>query len=402
MNNSNLTATLQTKNGMYYCVISYKDKETNKWKLKWKTTKVLAKQGNKKKAKDTFPAIIENFKKELEEKEKQTKETEKQGQNSYEKRIEEYKNKTFLEFIKDSIEEFKTRIAETTYDNWISMYSKRTSNYFGIYENLEKIYNEDVERPQYYEEELKIVEVTQFDIEDFYSWLYRCGLKGSTVLKYHVLLGLVMKRAIRLKIFTLETNPMKDIEKPTVAPYTADYYTAQELNVVFDIVKGEKIEMPVVLASFYALRRSEAIGIKWSAIDFVNKFITIKHTVTKVTGRGNNQVIHSKEATKNEDIRTLPLLPEVEQKLIEHRQRIEENKKFYGNDYYTQAEDYVCVDEQGALIRPDYVTSTFRETLKKHSEEIKRIRFHSLRHSVRFYACPKQCKSGSNTSLYGS
>lgn len=74
MSNSNLTATLQTKNGMYYCVISYKDKETNKWKLKWKTTKVLAKQGNKKKAKDTFPAIIENFEKELIEKETQTKE----------------------------------------------------------------------------------------------------------------------------------------------------------------------------------------------------------------------------------------------------------------------------------------------------------------------------------------
>lgn len=262
------------------------------------------------------------------------------------------------------------------------MYDKRISNYFGIYENLEKIYNEDIERPKYYKEELKIVEVTQFDIEDFYSWLYKCGLKGSSVLKYHILLGLVMKRSIRLKIFTLETNPMKDIEKPSVAPYTADYYTAQELNILFDIVKGEKIEMPVVLASFYALRRSEAIGVRWSAIDFENKFITIKHTVTKVTGRGENQIIHSKEVTKNDDIRTLPLLPEVEQKLLEHKQKIEENKKFYGNAYYTHAEDYVCVDEQGALLRPDYVTSKFGNILKEHEEELKKIKFHSLRHSV--------------------
>lgn len=137
-----------------------------------------------------------------------------------------------------------------------------------------------------------------------------------------------MKRAIRLKIFTLETNPMKDIEKPTVAPYTADYYTAQELNALFEVMKGEKIEIPVTLAAYYGLRRSEALGLKWSAINWENKFITIKHTVTKVTGRGENQKIYSKETTKNDDIRTLPLIPEVEQKLLEHKQKIEENKSF--------------------------------------------------------------------------
>lgn len=250
-----LKATLQTKNGMYYCVISYKDKEQNKWKLKWKTTKVLAKQGNKKKAKDTFPAIIENFRKELEEKENKQK----IQNNSYAQRIEENKNKTLLEFIKESIDEFKVRIEETTYDNWVDIYNRRFSNYFGVYKNLDKIYNEDIERPKYYERELKISEVTQFDIEDFYKWLYSCGLKGASVAKYHVLLNLVMKRAIRLKIFTLETNPMKDIEKPTIEPYTADYYTAKELSVLLEIMKDEKIYIPVVLATFYAVRRSEAL-----------------------------------------------------------------------------------------------------------------------------------------------
>lgn len=365
-----LKATLQVKNGMYYCVISYKDKQENKWKLKWKTTKVPAKQGNKKKAKETFPKIIEEFQNKLNmEENKQKVET-----NSYEKRIEDYKNKTFLEFIKDSIEEFKTRIELTTYDNWIDIYNRRISNYFGVYKNLDKIYNEEIKRPKYYKTELKIIEVTQFDIEDFYSWLYKCGLKGASVLKYHVLFGLVMKRAIRLKIFTLETNPMKDIEKPTVAPYTADYYTAQELNALFEVMKGEKIEIPVTLAAYYGLRRSEALGLKWSAINWENKFITIKHTVTKVTGRGENQKIYSKETTKNDDIRTLPLIPEVEQKLLEHKQKIEENKKFYGNAYAKVAEEYVCVNEMGELIRPDYITSNFNKILKAHN--LRHIKFH--------------------------
>ena len=68
-----------------------------------------------------------------------------------------------------------------------------------------------------------------------------------------------MKRAIRLKIFTLDTNPMKDIKKPTVAPYMAEYYSAKELNIVFDIFQGDKIEIAVLLAGLYGLRRSEAL-----------------------------------------------------------------------------------------------------------------------------------------------
>lgn len=242
-----LKATLQTKNGMYYCVISYK--ENGKWKLKWKTTKILAKQGNKKKAKETFPKIISDFQKQLDEQENKQKIEE----NSYAQRIEENKNKPFLTFIKESIEEFKVHIEETTYDNWVDIFRRRISNYFGIYKQLEKVRNKDIERPKYYERELKISEMTQFDIEDFYKWLYDCGLKGSSVAKYHVLLNLVFKRAIRLKIFTLETNPMKDIPKPTIAPYTADYFTAQELNTLFEIVKGEKLEIPVILASYYRI-----------------------------------------------------------------------------------------------------------------------------------------------------
>ena len=77
------------------------------------------------------------------------------------------------------------------------------------------------------------------------------GLKGSTVDKYHVLLNLIFNRAIRLKIFTLETNPMKDIEKPTIAPYTADYYNAKELNTILELFKGTKLEMPVTFSVYY-------------------------------------------------------------------------------------------------------------------------------------------------------
>ncbi len=130
-------------------------------------------------------------------------------------------------------------------------------------------------------------------------------------------------------------------------------------------------------------------GLKWSAINWENNFLTIKHTVTKVKGRGENQEIHSKEFTKNTDIRTLPLLPKVKEILIEHKRKIEENKKFYGNAYFTHAEDYICVDEQGALLRLDYVTSVFGKKLKEFG--LRHLKFHGLRHSCASILAQNNC-----------
>ena len=42
-------------------------------------------------------------------------------------------------------------------------------------------------------------------------------------------------------------------------------------------------EIPIFLGAFYGLRRSEALGLKWDAIDFQNNTITIRHTVTSVS-----------------------------------------------------------------------------------------------------------------------
>lgn len=45
-------------------------------------------------------------------------------------------------------------------------------------------------------------------------------------------------------------------------------YNEKELERLFQVVKGDPIELGVILAAFYGLRRSEAVGLKWNAIDF--------------------------------------------------------------------------------------------------------------------------------------
>lgn len=374
-----VTGSLQVKNGTYYAVLSFFNKDKNKWDQKWKTTKIKNKKGNKKLAENKLKEILETFEKELGEEEK--KKEEELKETPFSKRLKENKNKSFLKYLLESIEEFKNNIEVTTYDNWKQMYEGRITNFFTPYNELKKVMDQEVKRKTKYKKLLTIANITQFDLEDFFSWLYNCDLKSSTVKKYYTLFSLVFDRAIRQKIFTLDTNPMKDIKKPVVKPYIADFYTSKELKQLFEIAKGDVLEIPIIIAVHYGLRRSETLGLKWNAIDFENNTIIIKHTVTKVTGCGENQVIVSKDLTKTSSgYRTMPLTEEVKKKLLEHKEKIKENKKLFGNTYIQQTKDYICVKENGELIKPNHFTKRFKKIIRRNP--IKEVRLHDLRHSV--------------------
>ncbi len=63
-------------------------------------------------------------------------------------------------------------------------------------------------------------------------------------------------------------NPAAEVERPKKDNFVASYYSADELMEVLPIFANTKMELPVMLAAFYGLRRSEVIGLQWSAIDF--------------------------------------------------------------------------------------------------------------------------------------
>ncbi len=134
-----------------------------------------------------------------------------------------------------------------------------------------------------------------------------------------------------------------------------------------------------MLAAFYGLRRSEVIGLQWSAIDFERKIVTISRTFERINVDGK-MVDVSKCRTKNKSsFRSLPLIPAVEQALLKAQKRQRQQMKLCGNSYCKEYKDYICVDDMGHLVTPDYVTRVFREMLLKNG--FRPIRYHDLRHS---------------------
>lgn len=187
-----LTASIQIKKGRYYAVISYTN-ENGKSEPKWRATGLDAVPGNKKAAKNRIPEIISTFKDELIEKAKKEYQSNRiplppeQLQIEYEnlesnieilegpegldhQRMLKYKNMTFLEYLRESLEEFSHHIEATTYDSWVSVFQCRMTDYFRVItlEERSRMMNPDVERPIYYDHTPKLMEITQFDIEDYF------------------------------------------------------------------------------------------------------------------------------------------------------------------------------------------------------------------------------------------
>ena len=77
--------------------------------------------------------------------------------------------------------------------------------------------------------------------------------------------------------------------------------------------------------------------------------------------------------------RSLPLCPQTYQYFWNLQQKQQSQRNLCGNSYDTRYLDFVCVDDLGTLLQPDFVSQKFQKKLEKYG--LRRIRYHDLRHS---------------------
>ena len=164
------------------------------------------------------------------------------------------------------------------------------------------------------------------------------------------------------------------------------------MNKLLEITRGTKLELPVIFGGFYGLRRSEIVGLKWSAIDFENNIFYVNHTVTMTSVDGKKRIVAKDRAKTKSSIRALPLDATVKERLLSHKEKQEMYRQKFKRSYSREWLDYVLVDELGGLITPDYISSAFHRVLK--TNDLRLIRFHDLRHICASLLLNKGKKNG--------
>ena len=158
--------------------------------------------------------------------------------------------------------------------------------------------------------------------------------------------------AYAYKTDLIQSNPADKVELPKIEKYSGQFYNQKQIENLIRVVKGDPIEFGVITASFYGLRRSEVLGLKWDAIDFENKTITIRHTVHEVTIDGKTRIVASDTTKTKSSYRSLPLVKPFEEILLKMKREQEENKRLCGRCYCQDYLDYIYVNQIGEIVKP--------------------------------------------------
>ena len=327
---------LQVKKGYYYVVLSYYDNR-NKRHVKYVSTG-LPERGNKRKAQSELIRIRNEFEPPQEVGDLAS-------------------DMPFADYLLQWLDIVKVRVKATTFSSYEAMIKSTIEPYF-----RKKGYT------------LQGLEARH--IQQFYSEKLR-SVKPNSVIHHHAVIHQALKYAMKTDL--VPQNVAMKVDRPKKNDYQPIFLDADELKHLFEVIKGTRLELPVLVAAFYGLRRGEVCGLRWDAIDFERGTITIKHTVTSLQVEGKTKMYAQDSAKTKSSMRTLPLVGSFAEYFREVKAAQELNKKVCGNCYNYEYDGYVFVDELGDLMRPDYLTSYFPQYIQKHG--LRRMRFHDLRHS---------------------
>lgn len=269
-----------------------------------------------------------------------------------------YSNILFSDYMLEWLENIKPKVVQSTYIGYEQVVKGRLCPYFKS-------------------KKIKLIDLRPRDIQDFINYLYKQRLKGSTIAHYTSNMNTALKEAVIAEI--VPSNPMDRIESVKKEVYIPEFYTDDELIELIEVIKTQKLELPLTLGIIYGLRREEILGLTWNAIDFKNKSITIRKTVGRGKYDGVTQFL-IKDIPKNKSsYRTLPMFDFIADLLKKYKEKYKLNEKIFGNTYITDYKDFICLMDNGELVKPDYVDRTFSRILKENG--FRHIRLHDLRHS---------------------
>lgn len=335
-------ASVQSKKGRLYAVMQVKKDGTTK--PVWRALG-LSEGANKTKVNKAFREVVAQYEQEFWE------EQERGGRPPADIPVYDY----LVSYLK----RVEPELQKNTIVSYRSMTNGKIRRYFQ-------------RRPQ-----LTVGNLKPQDIQDFYQSLFADGVVANTVIHYHALLRRAFQQAFKEE--RIDANPFDRVGRPKKNKFHGENYTQEELLTLLHLARGDVIYPAILLAGAMGLRRSEALGVRWSRIDWEKRTVLLDTKIVEYRENGKKQVEPVEEMKNKSSRRTLPLPDPVVEMLQVQKERREVYRKMFQGSYSTQYLDYVCVNQLGELLRPSYVTDHFRELLEKYG--LRHIRFHDLRHT---------------------
>lgn len=233
-----VAASLQVKEGRLYAVIQQKCPD-GKFKSVWRALG-LTEDAPKSKVNKAFREVVANYETEA------TEEIERANRPQNEIPVFEYMSVWLEKAAKD--------LQINTYNSYHSMIYGKIRRYF--------------ER-----RDLTVGTVKPKDIEGFYDSLFDEGVVANTVIHYHAVLRKAFQQAFKDEL--IDANPFDRVDRPKKNKFQGENYSEEELLALLKLTKDDPIYPAIMLAGGLGLRRSEALGVRWSRINFEERYVLL-------------------------------------------------------------------------------------------------------------------------------
>lgn len=264
----------------------------------------------------------------------------------------------FKEYIVDWLEAYaRINVKESTYHEYVRIVRNHLLPYLGG---------------------MDIKNINALQLDKLYAHLLqngrfdgKGGLSERSVLYTHRVLNEALEHAVKKGL--LVRNPVKNVMNiPKPRKYIAEIYDVKEFLELLSLAKHTFMELPIALAGLCGLRRGECLGLKEENVDFKGQTILINRQLIDIKGGAKLT-----DPKTEKSIRRISAPAEVFE-IIRRRIKVnEENKKLLKSEYHD--EGFVICRANGTPYKPGTFTHDFDDFLKRHN--LKKIRFHDLRHS---------------------
>ena len=197
----------------------------------------------------------------------------------------------------------------------------------------------------------------------------QAGLAAKTV-KYHLsIMRMALSRAEKWGL--VARNVALLIDPPRVKKYEVQPITPEQAKAFLLAIEGDRMEALFTVALALGLRRGEALGLRWSDVDFQTKTLRVNQALQRLNGSLQITELKTKSSRRLLDLPEMLAI-----KLREHRTRQLEEKLLAGSHW--QDNGLVFTSRIGTPIDPRHVKRRLDPLLKK--AELPHFRVHDLRH----------------------
>jgi integrase len=218
---------------------------------------------------------------------------------------------------------------------------------------------------------VKLKNLTNTHVRGLYREKLDAGLSPRTVQYVHVTLHKALNQAIADGL--IPRNATEAVKPPQVLREEMRPLTAEQVRILFDAAKGDRLEALYILAVTTGLRQGELLGLKWDDIDLEGRTLQVRRTLT--TAKGGPVPSAPKTKGSRRTVRLSQMALEALTSHLDHQ--LGEIDRAGG---LWCENGLIFASESGEPLSRQHVTAhRFKPLLKRAG--LPEIRFHDLRHT---------------------